>query len=480
MKMHEQLAFRAKQMAITKMKAKDYEGAWSMLQQVKNFYPELEYLPQMLAVCNILWAAKPTLPAYGINWHSLLNISPSSNETFIRIQFQELVLCIEPMKKKFPGTELVLEVLNDAMIQLSDQVTKSKTIGPESSCVSPPVGVTGAVEEKKVFSCHAPGTNEEINKDEGKSSKSKKKRNSNSDVFYERRITRSATEKKRLATSPQSDTNLRLPLQIRGSEQVGFGLGICQTTKGINSKISEDDEGLKIDYLKNARDPPGGGNCDLPLDALPTQVKNNRNGEPDGAVVSKVDHCFSPEFRALKASLFAAMPQNPHYHALKEYSSEVREAMIVGVEFSFVCLCEGIREMALQNFKFRVGSFHQQLSVFEKMGYDVQKLRKRLYTLGVLVDRGQALLDTIKKLETDVKDTEIEIRASEDKLSALSSHIVKLQSEIKTLKQEMQAPEILLTSQKSQIENLRSNVRQIIEDSANIMTKFASVASSPW
>ncbi|KAG9446532.1 hypothetical protein H6P81_012660 [Aristolochia fimbriata] len=501
MKVREQLAIRAKQFAITKMKAKDYEGAWSMLQQAKNYFPALEYLPQMLAVCNILWAANPTLPVYGIDWRSLLKIRPYSDKANVRFQFRELILCIEPIKKSFPGTEWVLEVLNDVMAQLSDQATKSKKNDPGTSCMSPPDGISGAgvaMEEKKVFSHklnastdnnysqsfsgHTPVTSVKVDKYEGKSSSSKKKRKLNSDtsICYARRIARNATTRKNLATSLQSATNSKLPLQTRDSVQVVLGLPVCQTMASINSNIYEDDEGPQIDYLKNAGDPAVGINCYLALEALSDLEKNNRNGTADGAAVSQLERWFSPEFRAVKASLFASMPQNPHYHALLEYSSEVHEAMIIGLEFGFVCLCERIQELAFQNFKFSVDSFHRQLAVFEKMGYDVQKLKTRLYTLSLLVDRGEVLLDTTKKLETDVKETEIEIETSEAKISTLSSRILMLQSEIKTLKQEMHASEILMTSQKSNVENLRSSVRQLVEDSANTLTKFASVARSPW
>ncbi|KAG9446531.1 hypothetical protein H6P81_012659 [Aristolochia fimbriata] len=127
------LALRAKEIAVRKMKRKDYRGAWLMLHKAAELFPALEHSTQMLSVCNILQAANPNIPVYGINWHWILQLPSSMDEEIVRARFQDLALCLEPIKNEFPGTDVALELLNNAMFEICDQArhmssTSSQTV----------------------------------------------------------------------------------------------------------------------------------------------------------------------------------------------------------------------------------------------------------------------------------------------------------------------------------------------------------------
>ena len=79
----------------------------------------------MLAVCDILSASNIKFPGYGIDYYWVLQLTPSSTFHAVKSCYQSLHTLLQPIKTKFPGTELALKLVEDAFSMLSNHEKRS-------------------------------------------------------------------------------------------------------------------------------------------------------------------------------------------------------------------------------------------------------------------------------------------------------------------------------------------------------------------
>ncbi|KAI3861858.1 hypothetical protein MKX03_001714 [Papaver bracteatum] len=85
--------------ALILMKNNDYVGARKKLIDARTSYPGLEYVDEMIKVCDIICAAESQ--GSGIDWRSVLGINKAANESDIECKYTELIGTLEPIKSKF-------------------------------------------------------------------------------------------------------------------------------------------------------------------------------------------------------------------------------------------------------------------------------------------------------------------------------------------------------------------------------------------
>ncbi|CAH1439795.1 unnamed protein product [Lactuca virosa] len=114
-------AVREKSDAEKLILSNDYVAARTKLKKAQQLFPALDHIAPMLTVCEILSASTNIIPGYETDYYWVLQLMPSSNLTDITSQYQKLVSLLQPIKYKFPATELALKLLHEAYSVLSDK-----------------------------------------------------------------------------------------------------------------------------------------------------------------------------------------------------------------------------------------------------------------------------------------------------------------------------------------------------------------------
>ncbi|KAI7731883.1 hypothetical protein M8C21_032247 [Ambrosia artemisiifolia] len=114
-------ALREKSDAEKLILSNDYIAARTKLKKAQQLFPSLDHITPMLTVCEILSASTNIIPGYETDYYWVLQLMPSSAFTDITCQYQKLVSLLQPIKYKFPATELALKLLQEAYSVLSDK-----------------------------------------------------------------------------------------------------------------------------------------------------------------------------------------------------------------------------------------------------------------------------------------------------------------------------------------------------------------------
>nr|XP_043606644.1 uncharacterized protein LOC122578690 [Erigeron canadensis] len=114
-------ALREKSDAEKLILSNDYISARTKLKKAQQLFPALDHVTPMLTVCEILSASSTIIPGYKIDYYWVLQLMPSSTFTDITCQYQKLMSLLQPIKYKFPATELALKLLQEAYSVLSDK-----------------------------------------------------------------------------------------------------------------------------------------------------------------------------------------------------------------------------------------------------------------------------------------------------------------------------------------------------------------------
>ncbi|KAF9593636.1 hypothetical protein IFM89_024453 [Coptis chinensis] len=112
-------ALKEKRLAETLVKIKDYNGARTKLLKAQKLFPKLDYITDMIKVCNILCAAN----VHGCfkDWYCILEISVDADGSRIRSKYEMLVKSLERIRNVFPGTDSALTVVKNAFDVLCDK-----------------------------------------------------------------------------------------------------------------------------------------------------------------------------------------------------------------------------------------------------------------------------------------------------------------------------------------------------------------------
>ncbi|KAK1407139.1 hypothetical protein QVD17_38750 [Tagetes erecta] len=114
-------ALREKSDAERLILSNDYVAARTKLKKAQQLFPSLDHIAPMLAVCEILSASSNIIPGYETDYYWVLQLMPSSTFTDITCQYQKLMSLLQPIKYKFPATELAIKLLQEAYSVLSDK-----------------------------------------------------------------------------------------------------------------------------------------------------------------------------------------------------------------------------------------------------------------------------------------------------------------------------------------------------------------------
>ncbi|XP_071702403.1 uncharacterized protein [Rutidosis leptorrhynchoides] len=130
-------ALREKSEAEKLIIANEYIAARTKLKKAQQLFPALDHVSPMLSVCEILSASTNIIPGYKTDYYWVLQLMPSSTFTDITCQYQKLVSLLQPIKYKFPATELALKLLQEAYSVLSDKKKRvTFDIKRGTSCVN--------------------------------------------------------------------------------------------------------------------------------------------------------------------------------------------------------------------------------------------------------------------------------------------------------------------------------------------------------
>ncbi|KAI3848718.1 hypothetical protein MKX03_025092 [Papaver bracteatum] len=99
--------------ALILMKHKDYVGARRKLLDAQKSYPGLEYIDELIKVCDIACTAESQRKC-GSDWQT-------ANESDIECEYTELVRSLEPFKNKFPEIQSAFGIIKKAYCVLSDR-----------------------------------------------------------------------------------------------------------------------------------------------------------------------------------------------------------------------------------------------------------------------------------------------------------------------------------------------------------------------
>ena len=108
-----------------KILCNDHTGARDNLLMAQKLFPAIDNIGAMLVVCDILSASNIKFPGYGIDYYWVLQLTPSSTFHAVKYCYQSLHTLLQPIKTKFPGTELALKLVEDAFSMLSNHEKRS-------------------------------------------------------------------------------------------------------------------------------------------------------------------------------------------------------------------------------------------------------------------------------------------------------------------------------------------------------------------
>ncbi|XP_042497665.1 uncharacterized protein LOC122076434 [Macadamia integrifolia] len=103
----------------------DYVSARDKLLKAQALFPELDNIDLMLIVCDILCAASMKFPGVGVDCYWVLQLLPSASDSDVKARYHKLMSLLQPIKTKFPGTELALRFIWEAYSVLSDRDNRS-------------------------------------------------------------------------------------------------------------------------------------------------------------------------------------------------------------------------------------------------------------------------------------------------------------------------------------------------------------------
>ncbi|KAI3955776.1 hypothetical protein MKW98_006136 [Papaver atlanticum] len=98
--------------ALILMKYNDYDGAKKKLIEAQTSYPGLEYVDELIKLCDIACTAESQ--GSGIDWYSVLGIMKTADVSDIEYKYTDLMRTLEPVKNKFPEIQSALGLIEKA------------------------------------------------------------------------------------------------------------------------------------------------------------------------------------------------------------------------------------------------------------------------------------------------------------------------------------------------------------------------------
>ena len=119
-------AQRSRAIAEQKFLQHDLVGAKCSALKAQCLCPELEGIPQFLAVLDVyIVAQKKKVDGVKANWYEILQIDADADQAMIRKQYRKLALILHPDKNKAMGAEGAFKLVSEAWHVLSDKEKKA-------------------------------------------------------------------------------------------------------------------------------------------------------------------------------------------------------------------------------------------------------------------------------------------------------------------------------------------------------------------
>ncbi|MCO5549495.1 hypothetical protein L7F22_002967 [Adiantum nelumboides] len=118
-------ALRSRYLAEQKFLQHDLVSAKKFALKAQCLFPDLEGLPQLLAVLDVHIVAQQKLQGMELNWYGILQTDASADEATIRKQYRKLALILHPDKNKAIGAEAAFKLISEAWRVLSDKEKKA-------------------------------------------------------------------------------------------------------------------------------------------------------------------------------------------------------------------------------------------------------------------------------------------------------------------------------------------------------------------
>lgn len=118
-------ALRSRILAEQKFLQHDLVGAKKLALKAQYLFPNLEGLPQLIAVLDVHSVAQEKVDGVDVNWYGILQTDVTAGETTIRRQYRKLALILHPDKNKAVGAEGAFKLISEAWRVLSDKEKKA-------------------------------------------------------------------------------------------------------------------------------------------------------------------------------------------------------------------------------------------------------------------------------------------------------------------------------------------------------------------
>ncbi|XP_026380770.1 DUF724 domain-containing protein 7-like [Papaver somniferum] len=177
---------------------------------------------------------------------------------------------------------------------------------------------------------------------------------------------------------------------------------------------------------------------------------------------------LSPELKIFYDQVFTALPQTPHFNPLENFRSmNIKEGIKVGCDIAFLNLVMKFHNLVdPSSFLSDEQKFTEEFNEFEKLGYELSKIRERFNLLKRRAEQEKALKDEAEKLEKEKKEREEKVEEKEFLLLELAAETAKVGNEVKM--------------ERSEIESIDFKRRKIMETSNMNENEFRKLAKFPW
>ncbi|GER56357.1 DnaJ protein-like protein [Striga asiatica] len=112
-------AIRAKDLALQKMSARDFQSARKLAARAHLLCPDLNGLTSIILVCSVHCSADASQAAE-LDWYKILLVGPTADEPTIRRQYRRMALCLRPDKNPLPGADEAFGLVRRARSVLAD------------------------------------------------------------------------------------------------------------------------------------------------------------------------------------------------------------------------------------------------------------------------------------------------------------------------------------------------------------------------
>ncbi|KAL5204858.1 hypothetical protein ABZP36_009729 [Zizania latifolia] len=150
-------ALRAKEIAVSKMENKDFNGAQKIVLKVQKLFPQLESISQLLNICNVHCAAEARVNGQ-TDWYGILQVETTADDATIRKQYRKLAFSLHPDKNSFAGAEAAFKLVAEAHSVLCDKIKRSHyDIKRHNVPIKVPKKATYPAKKTEANKCSVPG-----------------------------------------------------------------------------------------------------------------------------------------------------------------------------------------------------------------------------------------------------------------------------------------------------------------------------------